>query len=343
MEHTFSTPLISVIVPVYHVEQYLDRCVSSILEQTYDHLEVILIDDGSPDSCPRLCDEWAEKDPRVRVIHQENGGVSSARNAGLDAATGDYIAFVDSDDAIRPNYFETLYALLTEHQAELSICKMLVVDEEGKVMARFFLQRTHLSGLYTGREYLNENLHYTVWGILFPACVCEGRRFREDLVYAEDFMFLSRILADCERIIVTNKKLYKYTYRDDSALGKMKYEISEKKLANAVDIGIEIDGFFRSRDLPIPARELLIGTYTCLLRPIYLRQYFRDHNSRILNRQLWRLVKYTLRSKKAGAIPFFFVVLHGWFTRFCWNDLRRGWKWMVRRLKWWCAARGRRS
>ena len=138
MEHTFSTPLISVIVPVYQVEQYLDRCVSSILEQTYDHLEVILIDDGSPDSCPRLCDEWAEKDPRVRVIHQENGGVSSARNAGLDAATGDYIAFVDSDDAIRPNYFETLYALLTEHQAELSICKMLVVDEEGKVMARFF-------------------------------------------------------------------------------------------------------------------------------------------------------------------------------------------------------------
>ena len=93
-------PLISVIVPVYKAEQYLDRCVQSIVDQTYKNLEIILVDDGSPDNCPAMCDAWAEKDSRVRVIHKENGGVASARNVGLDNAVGQYISFVDSDDWI---------------------------------------------------------------------------------------------------------------------------------------------------------------------------------------------------------------------------------------------------
>lgn len=90
-------PLISVIVPVYKVEQYLDRCVQSIVDQTYKNLEIILVDDGSPDNCPAMCDAWAAKDSRIRVIHKENGGVASARNVGLDNAVGQYISFVDSD------------------------------------------------------------------------------------------------------------------------------------------------------------------------------------------------------------------------------------------------------
>jgi len=94
--------LISVIVPVYIVEPYLDRCVQSIVNQTYKNLEIILVDDGSPDNSPAMCDAWAEKDSRIRVIHKENGGVSSARNAGLDMATGSYITFVDADDWLEP-------------------------------------------------------------------------------------------------------------------------------------------------------------------------------------------------------------------------------------------------
>ena len=101
--------LISIIVPVYKVEKYLDKCVESIVEQTYKNLEIILVDDGSPDNCSAMCDEWAQKDSRIKVIHKENGGLSSARNAGLDACTGEYIYFLDSDDYIADNCIETLF------------------------------------------------------------------------------------------------------------------------------------------------------------------------------------------------------------------------------------------
>ena len=94
--------LISVIIPIYNVEAYLDECIASVIAQTYSNLEIILVDDGSPDNCPQMCDEWAAKDSRIRVIHKENGGLSDARNAGIDIATGEYIAFVDSDDWIEP-------------------------------------------------------------------------------------------------------------------------------------------------------------------------------------------------------------------------------------------------
>lgn len=101
--------LISVIVPVYNVERSLDRCVRSITEQTYRHLEIILVDDGSPDECPRMCDEWAGQDDRIRVVHKPNGGLSDARNAGLNVMHGDFVAFVDSDDYVEPDYVDSLY------------------------------------------------------------------------------------------------------------------------------------------------------------------------------------------------------------------------------------------
>ena len=108
--------LISVIVPVYKVEEYLDECVQSLINQTYTNLEIILVDDGSPDGCPQMCDDWANKDSRIRVIHKVNGGLSSARNAGLDEATGDYISFVDSDDFFDEKMYEKLYEGITRSQ-----------------------------------------------------------------------------------------------------------------------------------------------------------------------------------------------------------------------------------
>ena len=104
--------LISVIVPVYKVEPYLNKCIESIVNQTYKNLEIILVDDGSPDNCPAICDSWAEKDSRIKVIHKENGGLSDARNAGMVHATGEYIAFVDSDDYIDPEMYQSLYGVM---------------------------------------------------------------------------------------------------------------------------------------------------------------------------------------------------------------------------------------
>ena len=127
--------LISVVVPVYKVEKYLDECVQSIVNQTHRNLEIILVDDGSPDRCPQLCDEWAEKDSRIRVIHQKNGGLSAARNAGLDVAKGDYIGFVDSDDYIAPDMYEQLLIPLLKENKKTSCCLISRVFDNGTVVA----------------------------------------------------------------------------------------------------------------------------------------------------------------------------------------------------------------
>ena len=129
---------VSVIVPIYKVEPYLDQCVQSIVNQTYKNLEIILVDDGSPDNSPAMCDAWAEKDNRIRVIHKENGGFSSARNAGLDAATGDYIQFVDSDDWILPDMTAALVSCAVE--GERRCCALRLLRERGRRYARDLYQ-----------------------------------------------------------------------------------------------------------------------------------------------------------------------------------------------------------
>lgn len=113
-------PLVTVVLPIYNVEQYLSRCIDSVLNQTYSHLDIILVDDGSPDGCPAICDAYAERDARIRVIHKENGGVGSARNTGIDNAAGRYILFIDSDDYIEPSYVETLVHAMLDNQADIA-------------------------------------------------------------------------------------------------------------------------------------------------------------------------------------------------------------------------------
>ena len=119
--------LISIIVPVYKVEKYIDECIKSIINQTYTNLEIILIDDGSPDNCGKICDEYAKNDKRIKVIHQKNMGQSVARNVGLEYAKGDYIGFVDSDDYIKNNMFEVLHNNLVSYNADISICNIIKV------------------------------------------------------------------------------------------------------------------------------------------------------------------------------------------------------------------------
>ena len=114
-------PLISIILPIYNIEAYLDRCMDAVLNQTYDNLEVLMIDDGSPDSCPAMCDAYALKDPRVKALHKENGGLSDARNYGIAHSTGEYIACVDPDDFIELDYIEYLYGLIEKYGTKMSL------------------------------------------------------------------------------------------------------------------------------------------------------------------------------------------------------------------------------
>ena len=113
---------ISVIVPVYKVEKYLERCIDSILAQSYGNLEIILVDDGSPDCCPEICDQYQQKDKRIQVIHRENGGLAAARNSAIERATGEYLVFVDSDDQVDRDYIKNLYQIIIRYQADLGIC-----------------------------------------------------------------------------------------------------------------------------------------------------------------------------------------------------------------------------
>ena len=126
------TPKISVIVPVYKVEKYLNKCVDSIVNQTFTDIEIILVDDGSPDNSGKMCDDWSQKDRRIRVIHKENGGLSDARNRGIQESSGEYIIFIDSDDFIEPKMLEVLYNLATDHDADVAISGLCDCYKSGK-------------------------------------------------------------------------------------------------------------------------------------------------------------------------------------------------------------------
>ena len=125
---------VSVVIPVYNVEAYLDRCVKSVLAQTLPNIEIILVDDGSPDMCPKMCDEYAKMDSRIRVIHQPNGGQSSARKAGISIAKGQYVCLVDSDDYVEPTMYEELYRGIVDFQAEIAQIGRDEIDEQGNLM-----------------------------------------------------------------------------------------------------------------------------------------------------------------------------------------------------------------
>lgn len=216
-------PLISVIVPVYKVEKYLDRCVASIAAQTYENLEIILVDDGSPDSCGALCDNWTRKDARIKVVHKPNGGLSSARNAGVAVATGDYVGFVDSDDYIHPQMYEKLHAALVETGADVSICNYHYVDEEGNVDLKLqALSPVKTEVLTKEQAYQKINplipgyaYYVTAWNKLYPRRIFDGLLFREGFIHEDEF-FVHHMFSRCSRIATISDALYLYVQRSGS-------------------------------------------------------------------------------------------------------------------------------
>ncbi len=216
-------PDISVIVPVYQVEPYLRTCLDSLIGQTKKEIEIIVIDDGSPDQCGLICDEYAAKDERVRVIHQENRGLSSARNAGLDAAYGDWIMFTDSDDWVQPDFCETAYRLATEHDTDLAIFSY-ERWKNGKVIP--VKMPKEAEGLKTLREACS--LLYSAsgnycWNKIFRHELFENIRFPEEHVY-EDIGTTYRLILETSRIWYSSVKLYNYRYRSDSIVNRSTLE-----------------------------------------------------------------------------------------------------------------------
>ena len=220
--------LISVIVPVYKVEQYLDRCVNSIVNQTYKNLEIILIDDGSPDNCPIKCDEWAKRDERIKVIHKQNGGLMAAWIDGVKLASGDYISFVDSDDWCELNMIEELYKPFVEYGVDLSICDFYETFDKKRTLLSG--SKLNFSGLYEGErlkkvkehaiKHPNSDIALYRWNKLYKKSV-----ILKNLIYcdtratiSEDSCITQASILDANSIYFVKKNLYNYYFRQSSMI-----------------------------------------------------------------------------------------------------------------------------
>lgn len=205
-------PEISVIVPVYKAEQYLERCVKSILEQTYQNFELILVDDGSPDGSPILCDKWAEKDSRVHVIHKKNGGASSARNAGLKNARGNWITFADSDDWLDKTTLKTLYDLAKKYNVPMAIGGMRVAQEYTDTQAAAKQDAVVLSRADLIRRFFRLNGEpdtHSVWGVIIQRDILDGYAFIEGKMN-EDVEACYYLARKCEAAVYIDAPLYNY-------------------------------------------------------------------------------------------------------------------------------------
>lgn len=211
----------SVIVPVYNVKSYLPRCLESIVAQDYSPLEVILVDDGSDDGSNELCDEWAAQDSRIKVIHKSNEGPGRARNAGLDAAQGQYVSFIDSDDYVHPQFISRLHRYAVEQDAEVVLCRW--VEFEGDAPAKLptmngSARLTEMTGMEALRRiFYQDEITHSPWGRLYRRDLFAEHRFSEKYVY-EDLELIYPLLKQVHKVVETDEQLYGYMVRPTSLM-----------------------------------------------------------------------------------------------------------------------------
>ena len=208
------SPLISIIVPVYKVEMYLPNCIESVQKQTYFNWELILVDDGSPDRCPQICDEYASHDDRIKVIHKENGRVAKARNAGLRVARGNYITFLDADDYLHKDYLRHMLQIMTSTQVDIVQCGFVRGD------AKEFpdVEITERISMFDNHSvFINQVAKIVVWGKLYKRYIFDGRLVTEDKFFEDDFTTWKWYYA-AKTIAVTNVPLYYYMDNQQSTM-----------------------------------------------------------------------------------------------------------------------------
>lgn len=289
--------LISVIVPVYNVEKYIRQCLDSIINQTYKNLEIILVDDGSTDNSGQICDEYAVKDNRIKVIHKENGGQSSARNTGLDVCTsgGDFVAFVDSDDWLESDMYETLYRDMRRTKADIVVCGYYVE------YLKYTAIKNNEENFFDSNEIVLENCFYNknfqnaVWCKLYNRNIFNKIRFPEGRIY-EDMLILLEILEQSSSVLITDKILYHYRQQNNSTMNMRTYEKSFEKITACQEILLKIQK--KHSNLLNLAYSQLYRHYLYLLDDILLerivvhkggfdikdiKKYFRKNILEILN------------------------------------------------------------
>lgn len=273
--------LISVIVPVYNVEEYLHRCIDSILNQTYNNIEIILIDDGSTDNSGKICDEYALKDTRIKVIHKENGGLSNARNAGLNSMTGKYVTFIDSDDYIDSKFIQTLFINLKKCNVDISCCNMQRF-KINKGIAQYQKKCNEIE-IFDNIEALNyifyqKKIDSSVCNKLFKSNLFSGVFFPINR-YFEDLAIIYKVILKAKKIVYININLYYYYQRKNSIL----HEANEKKINDILTNLNEINQYL-CEDTKFEKSKLA--------RSINIYFYiYRETNNKLLKKEMKKLIK----------------------------------------------------
>lgn len=293
---------ISIIVPIYNVEIYLERCISSIVSQSYSNLEIILVDDGSLDQCPKICDVWAEKDKRIKVIHKKNGGLSDARNVGLKIASGKYIGFIDSDDYIASEMYEKLYQSMVNSNSDVSACSVMMVWENekhtqlltstiNKILDRNQAQKALLD---------ESDLKQPVWYKLYKAELIKDTLFEVGKQH-EDVYWSYQVIGKANTISIIDYVGYYYVQRSSSIMG-VKY--SEKRL-DAIEAICRRQEYFIEK-FPFLIQDGLINIY---FQCLYQGQQALKMRDRKQKKNVFRILKnaikkYPLTNIELNSLPF---------------------------------------
>lgn len=241
--------LISIIVPVYNVEKYLQKCINSIINQTYKNIEIILVDDGSKDSSGKICDELEKKDNRIRVIHKENGGLSDARNVGLKIATGKYVGFVDSDDYISEDMFETLYKLNKDNNSDISIVSFYELYRGKVISVRDSKEKKVFDKIDAIKELLiDTNIQSYAWNKLFKRELFDNIEFPTNKNF-EDIATTLLLFEKANKVVLLEEPKYYYVRRDDSIIGIKNYKTYKDYLDVIYDKYLYLNGKYEELDL----------------------------------------------------------------------------------------------
>lgn len=293
--------LISVIVPIYKVEKYLKQCIDSIIDQTYNNIEIILVDDGSPDCSGEICDEYAKKDERIKVIHKKNGGLSDARNKGINEATGKYIAFIDSDDYIEPCYLEKLYHAIKKNGTKIAQCNIQKVDESNTVIETIGDKiKSEKDGKIMIKElYDNKWENIVVWNKLYVKQLFDNIRFPVGKLHEDEYTTY-KVLYDIEKISIIPECLYCYRQRKESIIGK-KFTLNRLDILEALE---ERLSYFQQKN----EKELYYLTlqlYLQKIRESYLKVRLFIEESNLVQKELKKKYKKNyLKVIKAKEITF---------------------------------------
>ncbi len=270
--------LISVIIPVYNVEKYLNACLDSLVNQTYKELEIILVDDGSTDNSGDICDNWAKKDSRIKVFHKKNGGQSTARNMGLDVCTGKYIGFVDSDDYVSLDMFHKLHTEIAKHGCDMVCCAYKNVDENGNEVTRDIIkwEKPEYHTVYSGEEYLKMMLECRyipiVWDKLYTKEFIGKHRFNGDYL-AEDTLYIYEVQTPNTKIVFIPDMLYYYVVRGGSTTHGFNEKYYTDKVRGSFEIENEAVKKFPKLKNSIKTNQLrMIASFLTYMPHKYIRE-----------------------------------------------------------------------